>query len=540
MAYTFEDLFGKPKENEQPKEKIKETIKITEPEDTPKEPVRLEQNAADGNDRPKPVKTVLFGEDIHQTTIPVHTAKGKRRPLVVFENPEGTRFGMDEELLSKHLLCIGGIGSGKTNAIHFLTESLLSGMTRDDIMFIFDTKGDFYEKFYEKNNPNHIVIGNGEEYEEETCYWDLPGEILIPLEEGEERPLYQPKYGKMPDGRRGCYIREGKYDQKRCDVVIKEISKKLFAGKESESQPFFASAAADLVRIVLSWFFREGSPRRLNNKDIVEFFRSADAKAYYEITQSFSDFQGANLYFGDPNAPMTPQALGVFGYINEMINDLFVGIFEEGNYLSKAQEGRSFSMRKLVRERGRKVVFIEYDLKTGETLSPMYSLLMDLALKEALGRRKNKKGNAYFIIDEFKLLPDLKHIEDALNYGRSLGVKVVAGLQSINQLYDIYGEEKGKVIAAGFMNSFCFQTWDYESRKYISDRFGDNYVDLSYRVDSRQVPLQREGHTVEDWDILNLDIGEAFINLVREKPFRFQFSDFEKPHRILAAEKEEW
>ena len=49
---------------------------------------------------------------------------------------------------------------------------------------------------------------------------------------------------------------------------------------------------------------------------------------------------------------------------------------------------------------------MEYDISVGETLTPVYRLLIDQALKEALGRSE-KAGNVYFIADEFKLLPKL-------------------------------------------------------------------------------------------------------------------------------------
>ena len=80
-------------------------------------------------------------------------------------------------------------------------------------------------------------------------------------------------------------------------------------------------------------------------------------------------------------------------------------------------------MRKSIRGKGNLKIFIEYDLTVGETLTPMYRLLIDLALKEALGR-SHSAGDVYMIIDEFKLLPKLQHIDDALNFGRSLGIKV--------------------------------------------------------------------------------------------------------------------
>ena len=34
------------------------------------------------------------------------------------------------------------------------------------------------------------------------------------------------------------------------------------------------------------------------------------------------------------------------------------------------------------------MIFVEYDLSVGETLTPVYTLLFDLAIKEALAERK--------------------------------------------------------------------------------------------------------------------------------------------------------
>ena len=130
-------------------------------------------------------------------------------------------------------------------------------------------------------------------------------------------------------------------------------------------------------------------------------------------------------YLGDVSSN---QALGVLGELKSMLYDLFIGVFNDND-----MHGR-FSMRDSVRKKQGRAIFIEYDLMTGETLTPIYRLLVDLALKEALGRSDSEGGNVYMILDELKLLPKLKHMDYALNIGRGKGVKVIAGLQSINQL----------------------------------------------------------------------------------------------------------
>lgn len=444
-----------------------------------------------------PVKTVLYGRDINCCPVPIHTAGAQNKPVVLLQNDTGTAtFGLSMDMLSKHLLLLGGIGTGKTNTYFSILKYLLKAISGKDLVLIFDSKGDFYREFYNPWDPNHIVIGNQREYETKSRCWNIFDELRNPA---------------------------GKFDNSSI-LAAKEIAKSLFAGRESSSQPFFCNAATDVVSKVLIDFFRHRPASQLNNAVLVEYFRSANVNAYHDMIDRNPDFESIRDYFGQRGTNLTAQALGVLAYITGMVNDIFIGIFGE------SRPTGSFSMRQMVREkrenRSRKVVFIEYDLSTGETLGPIYGLLYDLALKEDLGGR-NHAGNTFYVCDEFRILPKLNHINDALNLGRSLGVKVLAGLQTINQLYDVYGQELGKTLAAGFMNSMCFQTWDLDTREFISGRFGENYVNYGFHSLNAPISTQREGRVVEDWDILNLRVGEAFVNLAGvPAPFRFRFRQY--------------
>lgn len=452
---------------------------------------------------PEVERTVLFGTDIRECNIPMETASGSYK--VAFRNTNKQVFGLDDGLLSKHLLLLGGIGSGKTNTFNFLIEALQHRMTSEDVMIIFDTKGDFKRKFYQSNNPRHWLIGNDEAYRLISRSWNIFDEM------------------KEDDGS----------FSKNSELIAKEIAKQLFIGRESPSQPFFSQAATDLVAKVIIHLMREAihnhTEDQLNTETLVQFLQTADTQKYYDMLMNpFNrDFASAQFYIGKPGEKTTPQALGVLGHINAMVNDLFIGVFAE-----KRMAG-NFSMKQIIREKNKRIIFMEYDLSVGETLGPMYRLMFDLALKEALGGRNDHRGNVYLMIDEFKLLPNLMHIDDALNFGRSLGVKVCAGLQSINQLYSIYGEDRGKVLASGFSNCICFQTFDLDSRRYIMERFGEKYELLAYHSRKEPIAVQRAGHVVEDWNILNLQPGQAYISLAGYKPFFFCFENFEEPHSIL-------
>lgn len=85
------------------------------------------------------------------------------------------------------------------------------------------------------------------------------------------------------------------------------------------------------------------------------------------------------------------------------------------------------------------------------------------------------------ICDEFKLIPLLEHIEDGVNFGRSMGLKILAGIQSIEQLVDIYGESRAMNIMAGFSTLISFRTNDMSSREYVSNLYGKNLIIEDYQ-----------------------------------------------------------
>lgn len=401
-------------------------------------------------------------------------------------------FQVNEDILSKHILLLGGSGCGKTNAFCYTVDEMRRQMTDRDIAIIFDTKGEFFDEF---SQPGDYVVGNSPRFRPISHTWNIFDEILA-------------------DGG----------DDASVGMNARELAAALFHDRGSATQPFFCNAARDIFRGILIHFIRQARQDpavwggRLNNGDLMQAFRSFQPEHYRAIFNHYQDTRSLLTYFGDGSSS---QALGVFGELNSMLSEYFVGI------LAEHDPERSLSMRGAVRARGGKAIFVEYDLAVGETLTPVYRLLIDQALKEALSRTE-RQGNVFLIADEFKLLPKLQHIDDALNFGRGLGVRVMAGIQSIDQLYDVYGKEKGAVIAGGFGSIFAFHTNDGSSRDYITKRFGSNIMVYEYYSSQKNTVScnERVGNTVEEWDQMNLGTGQAVIGLGYEVPFLFQFDRY--------------
>lgn len=400
-----------------------------------------------------------------------------------------TSFEIDTDTLSKHSLFIGGTGCGKTTLFYHFISQIRSRMTSDDVMIIFDSKGDFYSKF---GNDKDYVLGNSSQYSSKSVKWNIFREILA-------------------DG----------FKEKDYLLNIQEICNSFFAERIQKSQnTFFPHAAADLLSAIITTLIRDslGSKEIMNetfyNDTLRVILDGSTVEDLINNIESYSDLISVVSYINGEGS----QTQGVLSEMYSVVKEIFIGVFSERG---------AFSIRDFVRSKGGKTLFIEYDLSIGSILSPIYSLLFDLALKEALGQSSNRKGNVYLICDEFRLLPNLKHIDDGVNFGRSLGVKVFAGLQSINQLIEVYGEARGKNIAAGFSSVYAFRANDTATRKFVIDLYGQNYIlDHYSSVDKKYMEDKRQGNTVEDWDMMSLNVGEAIVGLPFSKPFRFQFANF--------------
>lgn len=422
---------------------------------------------------------VIYGGLLEKNTPPPDNPKALIHVPGEFRGKKCS-FGLTEDILSKHILLVGGTGCGKTNLFYHMVQQIKSRLTSNDVVLIFDSKGDFYNKFYSKGD---VVIGNSEQYRRISERWNIYEEIIS-------------------DGRNTASILAN----------TQEICKSLFSDlvERNNSNPFFPIAARDLFASIIIALIKNGFVP--DNSDLKKYIDSTPAESLRRLLEKYSDLAAVASYIGNKSGS---QAQGVLSEMYSVTRDVFTGVFADAG---------DFSMRKFIRNKGGKIAFVEYDLSIGEVLSPIYTLLFDLALKEALGRTASQ-GNVYLIVDELKLLPNLRHLEDGINFGRSLGVKILAGLQSIDQLNANYDNEtKAKNAVSGFSSVIAFHQNDYTTREYVSQLMGKNMILETFpEANGNNHYEKREGFIVEDWDLTSLNIGEAIVSLPYIAPFRFKF-----------------
>ena len=428
-------------------------------------------------------------------------------------NNTSCNLGLSNDILSKHVMLIGGTGCGKTNTFYHMVSSLKKQMTKDDVMIIFDTKDDFFQKFYDP--AKDVVIGNSRKYRQISASWNLFKEISV----------------------------NGYTEQNMSELYLysREIAKAFFENKRSDAQPFFVNAATEVLTAVfyqMLWCNVDAplaeQKKNLTNKTVRDLFdlwdvsdfckfisRNDELKSTLSLIGSPERDEYGNLLLDNHGDPIYGNAddaqNSVYTEILVAIRDILIGVF--------AGEG-DFSIQSFVRQKNARTLFIEYDLSLGSVLAPIYRLMIDLALKESLGREKSS-GNVYLIIDELKLLPKLRHIQNAVNFGRSLGLKVIVGLQSINQLKEAYGVEAENIIA-GFSTVMSFHANDYETRKFTTALYGKNIIIEEYKNPDNSLKVEkRVGNCIEDWDVMDLRLGEAIIGLPFTPPFRFRFKEYQ-------------
>lgn len=420
-----------------------------------------------------------------------------RPSMLLFRSADrGSVFALDTPSVFQHLLLLGGSGSGKTNTLYQILPQLRRRTEEENqrsSFFVFDAKGD-YVNHRGFRQPGDTVLGNGAVFRGGSAVWNIFEEILA-------------------DGP----------DPENYEANAREIASDLFEDRRSTAQPFFANAARDIFAGVLIYFIRRRRDNpavwkeKLNNEFLVQFLMGRTPEQFASYFRLYPDLTGLISYFGDGTSN---QSLGVFGELRSMIYECFQGIFAR-----KAPAGTvGFSIRRAMREKGGRAVFVEYDLSTGAAMTPMYRLLTDLALKEAMS--SEAAGQTFFLLDELKLLPKVVHLEDALNFGRSKGVSVVAGLQSVDQIYAAYGRERGQVILGGFGSVFAFHTADFASREYVTRLMGPNIQSYRYQTKKGEVTdyQTRSGNTVEQWDQRALKLGQAVVGLAsQDEPFLFTF-----------------
>lgn len=158
-------------------------------------------------------------------------------------------------------------------------------------------------------------------------------------------------------------------------------------------------------------------------------------------------------------------------------------------------KGPSFSINEWVRS-GKGFLFLTSQQKLHESVKPLYASWITLAIDALMSGAPNSERRFWLFLDELPSLQRIPSLPTVLAEGRKFGACVVAGLQSIAQLEDIYGTSGAKKISSLLNTRFYFRQSDHNMAKWASMNLGESQMLESHESISYGANTIRDGVNV--------------------------------------------
>ena len=400
------------------------------------------------------------------------------------------------------IMVIGAPGGGKTELILQMMAQLPE--EKDDAWIVFDPKGD-YAKEFAKDGDIILALRGG------THAWNIFQEADLDPDD--------------PDAM--IHIEED----------IKEITSGLLSDEAWTNDKFWIQSAREVLFGVIYtkireawemyWNMRQGwinenkkrkengeeplpMPEQLKdiknflptNYDLANFFKTTPLEKIYAL---LNKYEQTKSIAGFVNPDADKMALSVHATLISEVEKIFVGTFGSMNSAKLPQ----MSIKEYLKNPNGRKLFILYDVQKGEVIGNIYKVLIERAIKFALGgeygavkldgnknildqikkereeaKKKGKKvmkGNEikrrkYFIIDEFQNIPPVRNYQQLVNFGRSLGCTSIIGIQSLAQIDKKYKQEGTNSIVAGHGVVFSFRAFDKRTSQFVMERLGEHVM----------------------------------------------------------------
>lgn len=304
-----------------------------------------------------------------------------------------------------------------------LRPLLLSALKRGDRAVIVDPNGDFFKKF---GRPGDIILNP---YDARTVGWSFFNEIRADYD-WQRLALSIVPLGVDPNAEEwNGYAR----------LLLKETAKKLF---------------------------------ELGTPDIDQLFRWTTMAPHDDLKEFLRGTNAESLFAGSSEASkaLTSSRFVLSKYL-ERHTDMPAGIFSIRDWM----------------ETGTGSLYITWREDMKVAMKPLVSSWVDIFCSTILSMPENLSRRWQLSIDELASLEKLPSLVDLLTKGRKHGVGVVAGLQTVSQLDDIYGKQLAQTLRACFRSLVVLggSKTDPETAEEMSKALGEHEVLRPEYTDSR-------------------------------------------------------
>ncbi|MBA3814820.1 MAG: type IV secretion system DNA-binding domain-containing protein, partial [Alphaproteobacteria bacterium] len=330
---------------------------------------------------------------------------------------------------TSHILITGTTGSGKTNAFHVLLPQIRKRQNR---AIVVDVTGDYVSRYYDP----------------------MTDIILNPLD---TRSL---SWNPWAD----CEL----------DAHYDVLAESFIQTKEGSKDPFWDNAARAIFKTALRKFAFLG---QRNIEAITTFLMSATDREFEDF------FKGteAATYAVKNNEKTTSSIRSVLSSQIEGLrqldfSDTTFSIREwvkNGDSPAGSDSSESTSQENRTSLPPRGWLFITARADQRQTLKPLISAWVDMAINALMVLPENYDRRLWFVIDELAALQRLPRLQMGLAEARKYGGCILAGFQSKPQLEEIYSRNGAESMLDLFNTKLFFRCTEPSSQAWISKVLGD-------------------------------------------------------------------
>lgn len=430
------------------------------------------------------------GTFVHHNPLPALQGSKCCAALPVVCRGSRERLCLPEAALDKGLLMMGRPGMGKSTVIAALLRQLDQQMTSRDIMLVLDPKCEYYIAFGQEGD---VRLGAGTN-SAPNVRWSLFKDISAGVRtEGELR--------------------------QRCAMVAKNCLVTL----ENANQPFFTeaprAAAENLIYLALH------SPAvlpggQLCNEGFVALVESGRYDHAIAAARNLPGVSGTleELLGRDDKANVTQLSVRM---------ELKVNVAASLKHFNRGapRSAPLFSAVQAVRQRKGKRIFLQYDLSAGNTTAAATASILDLVVQTAF--EQTDGGRVILALDEMPQLgPCFREtLAKASAIGRSYHLTLIAGVQSLAQMTEVYTETSAKALMNNFQTQLHFSTGDPDSEEYLRRQVGNIMVERSRLVPGlglRRGAMETTS-ALTDETLGTMNVGDCVVLQTGAKPCLVHF-----------------
>lgn len=371
------------------------------------------------------------------------------------------------DMETRHFLVTGSTGSGKTNLIHSL---LLQVEQKKHPVIVIDQTGEMIAKYYNKDRGD--IIFNP--LDSRSHNWDFWND---------------------------CGTRE---ELERFSKILMGFNRKQ---SNSHSDPFWENAAETVFNACVEYL----RPRKESIKSLVNMVCHSDLE-YLKTVLANSE---AGRYLGEGSKQTAASIVSVLASNAKPLS-----------YLNNSQDKLTFSMKEHfagIKEGSNAWLFLATKPSSRNLNLPLIACLTELSLASLMEIGIDQRRRVWVVMDELASLGKLPALSPIMTEGRKYGACVIAGMQSLNQLYEGYGHYGGSTIFGQFGTSFFFRNTEPTIAKMVSSMCGQQTIIRQQKNTSFGANEFRDGVSyteqhqkkalVEPEDLASLAVGECYVLL---------------------------